>query len=560
MHVALDRGGFIAAALYVSNWYFLSQSQDYFAEDRDPSPVLHYWSLSVEEQFYLVWPLLLLTLVLLSRFGVRRLFGVVVALTFGGVVYTAWLSSVEPMSAYFGTLARAYQLLAGAAIGLWVFRRQLAKKSASDGEGSRATVWLAPLGLALLLMASTTFWGDASVFARGVIGCFGAGLLLIGFETNPGSRLAYVMSRKVPRRLGDYSYSMYLWHWPVIALASTVGILPSNWMVRVLFAVPLTIGLAAATRWLVEKPIQSISLSTIRARRRVALAGPLTAVGAAAFLVVALPISAHTQELIDAAGIDEKTISGTQVEHSSGGDPSDFSLMIVGDSHAGFWTEPMRSDAENRGWSLTSVHDNGCPWPRVPSTSDGGQVMPCDEELRDPAIETAKEIRPDVVLLISHAVVMRPVDTDAGVIAPGDPGWLEEMSAGSARFVNELRHYAGDVVIMQVIPQTKTPMIDCLSTDARPAACDAPVLTQPGTTELEGAWTELASAHHDVSVIDLDDLICPDGECPSELDGLVTFRDENHLTEDFAATLVDDVFERMAEADVRIPRTLTGSA
>jgi peptidoglycan/LPS O-acetylase OafA/YrhL len=553
MHVALDKGGFAAAALYVSNWYFLAQSQDYFAVDRDPSPVLHYWSLSVEEQFYLIWPLLLLALVLLTRYRASRLSAVVGGLLLAGVAYTAWLSGVAPMTAYFGTLARAYQLLLGAAIGLWVFRRQLTGRAKSEDSEGGVTAWLAPLGLVLVLVASTTFWGEASVFTRGVMGCVGAGLLLVGFETNPASRLAAFLSMRIPRRLGNYSYSMYLWHWPVVALASTVGILPTGWATRVLVVVPVTIGLAAATWWLVEKPIRSINLDTIRMRRRVALAGPITAIAAAAFVIVALPVNSHTQGLIDAAGLNATTISGTQVDRSDGAVASDFSMLVVGDSHAGFWTDPLAAEAESHGWSLTSVHDNGCPWPRVASTGDAGRLMQCDEDLRDHAVATAKDLHPDVVLLVSHSVVMRPVATASGILAPGDPGWLTTVTAGSKSFIDELEPYTDHIVIMQVIPQTESPMIDCLSTEASPSSCDSPVFTPRGTSELENAWAKIAASRSDVSVIDLDNLICPDGVCPSEVDGVVTFRDENHLTDQYAASLVDDLVNKLKGKGIQIP-------
>jgi peptidoglycan/LPS O-acetylase OafA/YrhL len=228
LQVALDRGGFAAAATYVSNWYFLGEAQDYFAHDQDPSPVLHYWSLSVEEQFYFVWPAVLLAIMVYVGFRTRSLAKVVVGIALVSFVYAFIVNIDEPMLSYFGTFARAYQLLLGALVAIWVFRREVPLEGPPPRVDPRLAV-LAPMGFAAILLASLTVFREEGPLQLGLIAAVGTAALLVGLELNSREGLARTLSHPRLRRLGDYSYSMYLWHWPVIVLLSIVGFLPTFW-------------------------------------------------------------------------------------------------------------------------------------------------------------------------------------------------------------------------------------------------------------------------------------------------------------------------------------------
>ena len=132
---------------------------------------------------------------------------------------------------------------------------------------------------------------------------------------------------------------------------------------------------------------------------------------------------------------------------------------------------------------------------------------------------------------------------------------LEQVSAGSQRFIDDLDPYTKRIVIMDVIPQTENPMVDCLSTGVEPSRCDVPEYVPPGADELNAEWERIAATRRHVSVVKLDDLICPNGLCPSEVAGVLTFRDENHLTEEFASALVDQLVARINVAKPLIPRS-----
>jgi peptidoglycan/LPS O-acetylase OafA/YrhL len=546
--VAEVRGGFVAAALYVSNWYFLDQSQDYFAQGEAPSPVLHYWSLSVEEQFYLAWPLLLLGLCLAVRFRPGRLLPVVAGLAAAGAVYSGWLASSEPMESYFGTLARAYQLLVGAAVALVVLRRE--DRGTAPPGPSRWQGWVAPAGLVLLLVAVSPLQGDATPFTRGLTSCLATAAIVVGLELRPSGALGTALSRPVPRRLGLYSYGIYLWHWPVVVLGDLAGWLPSAWLPRALLVIALSVGLAAASYHLLERRIHSLSLASLRSRRRGALAGPLAALVTVVVVLAVLPVSATTRQLLAEVTSGQDDSGGLQTVEAGPTGPHRREVVMIGDSHADFWGDALGTQATDLGFHLTTLSLHGCPWPVVDSVNSDGSAWHCDEDLREPGLEVLRETRPDVAILVSRSILMRYVDTPDGVVAPGGREWLALTEQGSREYLREVSSLARQVVVLQPIPMVDEPMTECLSTGADPADCDAPAAAMPGTTQLERVWRREAAELPNVTVVDIDDLVCPGGLCPSESRGVPTFVDDNHLTESYAAELAPRVVQRLHRAGV----------
>lgn len=551
LSVAEARGGFIAAALYVSNWYFLDQSQDYFAESADPSPVLHYWSLSVEEQFYLAWPLVLLLLTLAVRYRSTRLIPVVAGLAATGAAYAGWLAQSGPMESYFGTVARAYQLLVGATVALLVLRReQRAEPPPPSSSGWQG--WVAPVGLVLLLVSVSPLQGEASPYARGVTSCLATAVLILGMELRPSGSLARQLSRPVPRRLGLYSYAIYLWHWPVVVLGDLAGVLPSSWLPRAVLVTATSVALSAASYHLVERRFHSLSLATVRARRRVALAGPVAAVATAAALVAVMPVSASTRNLLDQVTVDQpdsRKLERVESGPSGGGQAE---VVLIGDSHAGFWSVALGQEADDRGFHLTTLYNNGCPWPEVESFNRDGSAGNCQADLRGPALETLRTTKPDVAILVSRSIVIRPLQTPDGIVEPGDPGWLPVAEEGSRAFLREVSRLADQVVVLEPIPMVDPPMTDCLSTGVDPEQCDAPAYALPGTEEIEEVWREQAAELPNVEVVDLDDLVCPGSVCPALVDGTVTFRDDNHLSDGFAVMLAPAVLQMFRDQGVDV--------
>jgi peptidoglycan/LPS O-acetylase OafA/YrhL len=537
--VVENRGGFIASALYVSNWYFLAESQDYFAEEAQRSPVQHYWSLSLEEQFYVVWPAVLLGLFLLARRYSFRLDVATGLLTAAGLVFAGVLAAGNPMGSYFGTHARAYQLLAGATIALVCLRRQRALRGRRSTPVGAAA--LAAGGLLAVLAAGSPLFGTDSAYWHGVAAALGTAAVILGLELRPGSAAGRMLAWGPAQRLGRWSYAAYLWHWPVVILGDEAGALPGAWVPRALVVTAVTLLLSAATFSLLERPSYRISLRTFPRQRLVATTGLVGAIGAALLFQPILRVDGHVVSVLREANADP----GTEADVRSGDGPA---VLLIGDSHAMVLRPALERLARADGWSLVSSLEIACPWPRVDATDDG-VVLDCDR-MRDAAVEEAASLRPDIAILASRSVVVRPLQTGDGLANPGEPGWLTELQRGTEAFLAELRPHVGRVVIVEPLPETSEPMLHCLSTGADPAACAAPEVYLPGTPELAAYWRSLP----DAAAVGLDELICPGGLCPAMVDGIPTHRDTNHLSVAYARHLAEPLDEYLQTRGVFLAR------
>ena len=264
-----------AAATYSSNWYQALHHVSYFATFGPPAPLQHLWSLAIEEQFYLVWPLIL-GLVLLLTVNRRVRAGI----AWAGAAASALLMAIlytpgaDPSLVYYGTDTHATALLVGSAIALTC---PLARMITAPPELARRLDFIGVAGLAVLAWAVGHFTGaDPAVYPAGLILAALAAAALILAAAAPGT-IGSLLSLPPLRWLGVRSYGIYLWHWPVIAL--TVAILgrqPGDawlWIIEAAVA----IGLAAASwRW-IETPIMRDGfLGTLRTSQRV-LAESVTA-------------------------------------------------------------------------------------------------------------------------------------------------------------------------------------------------------------------------------------------------------------------------------------------
>jgi peptidoglycan/LPS O-acetylase OafA/YrhL len=290
------RGNVVASVFYVSNWWFIDQHASYYARFAPPTPLDHLWSLAVEEQFYLIWPWVVLLMVWLAGRLLRRkrglmdgpggltasvtgpggggpyltrrsrmaLAGVTLVLAAGSTVLMARLyqPGYDPTRVYEGTDTRACGLLIGAAVAfVWPTRRPASSRGA---ERTVPAVWrwlLEAAGIAGLVVIGLLVWRTTQysdfMFRGGLVVLSVATAATVAAVVTPGSRLGRALGCRPLRWIGVRSYGIYLWHYPVIVLTTAVGAAggPVS-LERAVVLVAVTVAIAAVSWRFVEDPIR----------------------------------------------------------------------------------------------------------------------------------------------------------------------------------------------------------------------------------------------------------------------------------------------------------------
>jgi peptidoglycan/LPS O-acetylase OafA/YrhL len=248
------RGALVAALLYFSNWWYAFQHVSYFASFGAPSPLGHLWSLAVEEQFYLVWPLLL---ILATRFVQRRwlLVGIVVA---GGVA-SAWAMATifqpgsDPTRVYEGTDTRAFQLLIGASLALvWPSRRLTGPISALRRRSLDALGAVGMVVIVVMVVGTNEY--ETFLYRGGMVILSLATVAVVAVLAHPSTHLGRILGAPPLRWIGVRSYGIYLWHYPIIVLTSPVN--GTAGPLLTLAQVGATVAVAALSWRFVEEPIR----------------------------------------------------------------------------------------------------------------------------------------------------------------------------------------------------------------------------------------------------------------------------------------------------------------
>ena len=562
----IDRKGIAAdltgAALWGANWRFAAESTQYMA-DTDKSPVLHYWSLSVEEQFYVVWPLLLLLLA--GRTGLAKrawpvfLRRVVLAL---GIVMTASLVASWQQSgsgspfAYFGLHTRAWELGVGAGLALVRPALRVLTRRAALALSSIGLV--AVVGSALLMSESTPFPGTAAL-----VPVLGTAMLVAGGARLPDRGVSRSLSHPVLRYVGRVSYAWYLWHWPVLVLANsrygasstdvvadseTAG--HASWPV-VLAAVVLSFALAVASHYAVEQPMRHASRLRASRRRSLHFGGVLVAsslIGAAGLSIAgASPQSPGEQARQDAPqilkacnnGVGEPRVPAAE-ECRLGPANGTRTVALIGDSHSQHWQPALKRLAQQQGWTVYVYMKSSCTVSDVPIwlKQNKGEYTTC-AQWRTQVLQRVSAIQGLDAVLIGRwmdyrSLALLPDGTRTTAKTVG-PLWKE----GSARSFATLQKATPRILIIRDVPRPDGDVPSCLSeNEGDETKC---TFKRAGHTYLDAtlAQAEKAAAPKAVRFIDMTDRLCPGDVCPVMEDGSVIYRDGHHLTMGYSATLAE---------------------
>ncbi|MEI2284594.1 acyltransferase family protein [Paenibacillus polysaccharolyticus] len=250
------KGDILSGVTYISNWWYIFHHVSYFESFGPPSPFGHFWSLAVEEQFYLLWPLLLVAaIVLFKRKGWLVVSIVVAAELSAGAMAIMYNPDLDPSRVYYGTDTRAFALLAGAALAVVWPSRKLSGTLPAMNRLVLDVSGIAALAVLIYMMLNTSEY-DSFLYQGGMVIQAIAATLLVAVLAHPSSLLARIIGAKPLRWIGERSYGIYLWHYPIIVLTSPVVNTGDAHPVRMLLQVVATVVLASMSLKYIENPIR----------------------------------------------------------------------------------------------------------------------------------------------------------------------------------------------------------------------------------------------------------------------------------------------------------------
>ena len=555
---------------YLANWHLIATTDTYFGAYTAVSPLRHAWSLAVEEQFYLVWPAVVLSLFWIGRNRLRRLplsvdrrsrLLIVAFAATGTVLSAGWMAwayrPLKPARAYYGTEGRLQELFIGCLLAVIV--PQLISRQRLDGGRQRLLTGAVGLAVITLLLAFVLMPDDSALFYRG--GALGVSLvvavLILGLELQPRSRAARVLSWGPAVGLGRISYGVYLWHWPlVVAIDVNAGMAPREQVIRQLLRGGITLLAAIGSYFWLEKPV-------LRSRRVLRLPGRVAAaaaLGSALVVAATIPATALPGTLAQQLQLSsDRPCPGETAGRLQactwplGADQSQkpVGVAVLGDSTARGLAPGLNDWADRTHLRWLQAAWRGCSATGLLTLSAVGGTVPPEAQVctaQAPALirQALATYRPPVVLIADSAVHRQPLRVNGQTLEAGHPEHGAALEAGYLAVVDQVAAYGGRVVFVELPPPGET--VGSTVAAGRPAARAKPPVDGGGphmeafNAVLHAVVTARPGTASTVSVTDV---LCPEGRCLPIRDGTLMRSDGIHYTVQFSRQLVPILLQRI---------------
>lgn len=520
-----------AASLYVSNYVFAWWQNDYQNLGATPSPIIHFWSLAVEEQFYLLWPLLILVAARTGRKA--RVFKVLTSVTIASFALSLIATSMFPIWSFYSLPTRAWELGLGALV-VFLKNRPLVPRRLS---------WISWFAVLLIFYAAEAF-NENTLFPgkAALVPTLSAAFLLFMISHLPRS-LSTIFNLGPIQWIGDISYPLYLWHWPALVLPVYVFHAPLSTVQR-LGSIALTFILAGLTHRYVENPLRHVHRSAPSVLRLGVIATVLVS-------ILSMGISFSSAKDLHVKGIAGTTAlraitrlpviyaEGCQVGKSATTSPpcvygdiqGTKSIFLFGDSHAAQWFPTLNSIATTNGFKLVVLTKSSCPAASVQLADQGAfRNVPC-QLWRENSFKRIQKAHPWAVIVSNFEHYAPPPGT-------ADPTlWWRK---GVALTLSRLNGFAQHSIFIQDTPWPNRDIPSCLLQESV-ASCQTP---RPAPH----LWLSQILGKSE-TIIDPTNWFCAK-VCPAVLDGLVVYRDATHMSVDFATHLSPQLTIQLVAAKV----------
>ena len=544
-----------AMAVYASNFFFALNASDYFSPDVEVNPLLHTWSLAVEEQYYLFWPIIMLLCLRTwrSEIGLVTILAILSAISlFVSVEFTDRMGTF----AFYTLPTRVWQFGFGALVSLVPTGRIRLSRGAWLALG-----WLGVgtvIGSAVFITERMSFPGWVAV-----VPCLGTGVALLAGAEGSERGAARLLATAPMQYLGKVSYSWYLWHWPFVVY--TEALLPNVSAVGKTVAGLAALAASAVTHHFIENPVRFNAVLMRRSRLVVGLGAVVTVVSLAVSTYAArfaVQLGEEPEMRAITAAVDDTGRLSRQECVSSpettevkicefGAAGSATQLVLFGDSHAMQWFNPVQRIAERQGWRLTTIVKSGCPSVDLRPPSHSALALANCRVWQKQALARAIAMRPAAVF-ISNATGHFGTATHVASHVEFDDSF-DELRDGTRRTLQQFSAAGIPVVLMRDIPRLGFDVPTCHARSTRHAwypggGCPLDK-SRAVIPEVFAAEQAAAEGLPNVYFIDLIDHLCDAKICPTKLGNSVMYRDNHHITATYAESFASEI-ESALLADV----------
>ncbi|WP_193106931.1 acyltransferase family protein [Brachybacterium sp. FME24] len=573
--------------LHIENWVLIQRGVDYYAaDDSVASAFQHFWSLSIQGQVFLLWPLVIAASVLIARW-LRRPARMVLAIVFALVLLASFAWSVYSTAtqqeiAYFDTFARLWEFAAGSLLGLllpvWEARRdgRISRSGPAGSMPRMAVGWVGILALiacGLLIDVQGAFPGWIAAWPL-----LAAALVLIAGTTGHRFGVDRLLSTAPARLLGDISYGLYLVHWPLLALYLAATGKARAGALDGLVLILLSLLLAYLLTRLVDSPIRRWPWAGEKAWRGGLVAvsclvlGLAPVFGAQQYLLGAQreaearavadnpgarvldpDYTVHPEADPDAAVlptaalISKDWVSGSEactdelapqdaeteqlepICRVIPGDPGKPVIVSVGDSRMEQLSGALIPLAQREGWTLVTIWKGGCTY------APDQELSPDCDAFGDAADAYLQRVQPEVVAATTTAF--------------GRDG-AETVPDGMESTLGDLTASGSTIIAMRALPRLQIDPPVCVEETGQDASECAPPLPEPLTQERPDAEI-LAATDGEVHAVDPNPLMCPDGVCAPVIGNVMVSLDRDHLTGTYAESMQGGIDAQLAESGFR---------